>query len=72
MSLKKGELVSFNQDSYTATVRLSGSDKAYLDGVSVARNIAALEMTAGRKLAVVFFDETNAKEAVIVAVYTQA
>ncbi len=72
MSLKKGELVSFNQDTYTATVRLSGSDKAYLEEVSVARNIPSSEMTAGRKVAVVFFAENNAKEAVIVAVYTQA
>ncbi|MFH0847578.1 MAG: hypothetical protein V1894_05970 [Chloroflexota bacterium] len=71
MSLKKGELVSFDAGSYTATVKLLGSDKAYLDGVSVARNIASSEMTAGRKVGVVFFDESNAREAVIIAVYTQ-
>ncbi|MFH0847576.1 MAG: hypothetical protein V1894_05960 [Chloroflexota bacterium] len=43
----------------------------YLDGVSVARNIASSEMTTGRKVAVVFFDESNAREAVVIAVYTQ-
>jgi hypothetical protein len=36
----------------------------------VARNLPACEMALGRKVAVVFFDEHNAKEAVIVAVYT--
>jgi len=36
----------------------------------VARNLPAAEMAVGRKLAVVFFDEHNAREAVVVAVYT--
>ena len=38
--------------------------------VAVARNIPAVEMALGRKVAVIFFDEHNAKEAVVVAVYT--
>lgn len=71
MSVRKGELVSFNSQLYTATVKLTGSHKAYLEGVSVARNIPASEMTAGRKVAIIFFDEHNAKEAVVTAVYTQ-
>ena len=71
MSIKKGELVAFNSDLYTATVELTGSHKAYLEGVSVARNIPASEMSAGRKVAIIFFDEHNAKEAVVTAIYTQ-
>ena len=70
MSLRKGILKSFNSGDYTATVQLASSYKVYLEGISVARNIPTLEMTAGRKVAVVFFDEHNAKEAVVVAVYT--
>ncbi|MFC1921313.1 hypothetical protein ACFLYQ_06290 [Chloroflexota bacterium] len=70
MSIKKGVLKSFNSGDYTATVRLSGSYKVYLEDVAVARNIPAAEMTAGRKVAVVLFDENNAREAVVVAVYT--
>jgi len=70
MSLRKGILQSFNAGDYTAVVQLSGSHKAYLEGVAVARNIAAGEMLAGRKVAVVFFDEHNPGEAVVVAVYT--
>jgi len=70
MSLRKAILKSFNPGNYTATIQLSGSYKAYLEGVAVARDIPAAEMALGRKLAVVFFDEHNAREAVVVAVYT--
>jgi len=70
MRLKKGVLKSFNSGAYTTTVQLASSYKAYIEDVAVARNIAAAEMTVGRKVAVVFFDEHNVKEAVLVAVYT--
>lgn len=70
MSLKKGVLKSFSSGNYTATVQLSSSYKVYLEDVAVARNLQSSEMTAGRKVAVIFFDEHNAKEAVVVAVYT--
>ncbi|MBI2860813.1 MAG: hypothetical protein HYX91_04820 [Chloroflexi bacterium] len=70
MRLKKAVLKSFSSGSYTATVQLSGSYRAYLEGVAVARNLPPAEMVAGRKLAVVFFDEHSPKEAVVVAVYT--
>ena len=69
MNLKKGTLVSFNSGNYTAKVALSGSLKAGLDGVAVARNIPYNEMLAGRNVAVFFPDEHNAKEAVVVAVF---
>lgn len=72
MNIRKGELVSFNAASYTAIVKPAGSDKAYLDGVSVGRNIPSAEMISGRKVALVFFGEHNVKEAVVIAVYTQA
>ncbi len=70
MSVRKGILKSFNSGDYTATVQLAGSHKVYLEGIAVARNIPAAEMALGRKVALVFFDEHNAKEAVVVAVYT--
>ena len=70
MSLRKGVLKSFNPGDYTATVQLAGSHKVYLEGIAVARNLPAAEMAVGRKVAVVFFDEHNAKEAVVIAVYT--
>ena len=70
MGLRKGILQSFSSSNYTATVQLAGSYKVYLEDIAVARNLPTSEMTAGRKVAVIFFDEHNPKEAVVVAVYT--
>jgi hypothetical protein len=70
MSLRKAVLKSFNSGNYTATVQLAGSQKVYLEGVSVARNLPAAEMALGRRVAVIFFDEHNARDAVVVAVYS--
>ena len=70
MSLRKGVLRSFNSGNYTATVQIASSFKVYLENVIVARNLSSAEMVTGRKVAVVFFDEHNPKEAVVVAVYT--
>lgn len=70
MSLNKAILKGFDSGSYTATIQLAGSHKVYLDEVTVARNLPVVEMITGRKVAVIFFDAYNAKEAVIIAVYT--
>ena len=70
MKLRKATLKSFNSSNYTATIQLAGSYKVYLEDIAVARNLPAGEMTIGRKTAVIFFDEYNPKEAVVVAVYT--
>ena len=70
MRLRKGVLKSFNSGNYTATVRLASSFKVYLEDIAVARNLPSVEMVAGRKVAVIFFDEHNPKEAVVAAVYT--
>lgn len=67
--LKKAVLKSFDEASYRARVQLAGSRRAYLDDIAVARNLPAAEMVAGRKAAVVFFDEHNPAEAVVIAVY---
>lgn len=70
MRLKKAELKSFNSGSYTATVRLAGGYKVFLEEVAVARNVPTAEMIAGRNLVVLFFEEHNARDAVVLAVYT--
>jgi len=70
MSVRKAVLKSFNSGDYTATIQLAGSYKTYLEGIAVARNLPAAEMALGRKVAVIFFDEHNPKEAVVIAVYT--
>ena len=69
MKLRKGILRSFNSGNYTATVGLAGSYKVYLEDITVARNLPAAEMISGRKVAVIFFDEHNPKEAVVASVY---
>jgi len=70
MTIRKGILKSFNSSNYTATVQIAGSLKVYLEDVAVARNIPVAEIIAGRKVVMVFFDQHNAKEAVVIAVYT--
>ena len=70
MRLRRAVLKSFNSSNYTATIQLVGSYKVYLEDITVARNLPSAEMTAGRKVAVIFFDEHNPKEAVVIAVYT--
>ncbi len=70
MGLRKGILKSFSSGDYTATVQLSSSYKVYLESVAVARNLPVAEMVSGRKVAVIFFDDHNTREAVVVAVYS--
>jgi hypothetical protein len=70
MKFKKAELRSFNSGNYTATVRIAGSYKVYLEDIPVARNLPSAEMITGRNVAVLFFDEYSPEESVIVAVYT--
>jgi len=70
MGLRKAVLKSFNPGDYTATIQLVGSYKVYLEGIAVARNLPAAEMALGRKVGVIFFDEHNPREAVVIAVYT--
>ena len=70
MRVRKGELKAFDAGSHTATVQVAGSLSVWLSGVPVARNIPAGEMVPGRKCALIFFDDANPDDAVLVAVYT--
>jgi hypothetical protein len=69
MVIKKGVLKAWYPATYTANVQIGGSGKAYLEGIKVARNLAAAEMAPGRNVAVIFWDRNNAEDAVVVAVY---
>jgi hypothetical protein len=70
MNLRQGILKSFDVGSYTATVQVAGSLAVWLAGVPVNRGIPQAEMVAGRRCALVFFDDANPGDAVLVAVYT--
>ena len=69
MELKKATVKSFNSSTYKATLQVAGSLATWLEDVPVARNIAAVEMVAGRSCAVLFFDPANPQDAVVIAVY---
>ena len=69
MSVRRGEVKSFDSGAYTATVQIAGSLSVWLADVPVARNIPTGEMTAGRRCAVLLFDESNPQDAVVIAVY---
>ncbi len=68
-TLKSGILRGFDPVAHTATVEVTGSGKVYLEDVAVARNIPSAEMVTGHKLMVVFLDEHNARDAVVIAVW---
>ena len=70
MEVRKGVIKGFDSGTYRATVQVAGSLSVWLEGVPVARNIPSSEMVAGRHCALIFFDETNPQDAVLVAVYS--
>lgn len=70
METKKGVLKDFDSANYLATVQISGSLSVWLQGVPVARNIPTAEMVNDRNCALIFFDPSNPKDGVVIAVYT--
>lgn len=70
MVFKRGVLKLFDPGSYTAAVQLPGSLSAWLTDVPVSRAIASGELSAGRSVALLFFDSGNPKDCVVVAVWT--
>ncbi len=70
MDIRSGTLKSFDVGAWTADLQVDGSLSVWLRDVRVSRGIASGEMTAGRRCAVVFFDDANPRDAVVVAVFT--
>jgi hypothetical protein len=69
LETRKAVLKGFDTGAYLATIQISGSLSVWLQGVPVARNIPTAEMITGRNCAVIFFDPSNPKDGVVVAVY---
>ncbi|HXG42144.1 MAG TPA: hypothetical protein VNL95_05395 [Dehalococcoidia bacterium] len=69
MELLKGVVRAFDGATYLATVQLAGSLAVWLEGVPVARSVPAAQVMAGRRCVVLFFDEANPRDAVVLAVY---
>ena len=69
--IEVGILKNFDSGTYKAGVQFAGSLTTYFDGVSVARNIAATEMTPGRQV-ILAIPDNNPRDAVVIAVYVAA
>jgi len=70
MVVRKGTVKGFDSGSYTATVQVAGSLAVWLEDVPVARNIDAADMVIGRGCALIFFSESDPRDALVVGVYT--
>jgi len=70
MIVRKGTVKGFDSGSYTATVQMAGSLAVWLEDVPVARNIDAADMVVGRRCALLFFSESDPRDALVVGVYT--
>ncbi len=68
--LKRGIIQAFDQTNWTATVQVLPSQGNYLAGVQVAKHLLASEMAVGDECAVLFFNELNPADAVVIAVYS--
>ena len=69
MALLRGTLISFDNATYLADVRLDGSPWQSLTGVKTARNIPSAEMLATRPLLIDTGDLADASDAIVVAVW---
>jgi len=71
MIIKRGTLVSFDATTYTASVKLVGS-QTLLKSVPVNKAIKAYQMFANNEVSIVFHDETNPSDSILVAVFGDA
>ena len=67
--LERATLISFDRDSYTASVRFADSLASVVASVPVSRAIAAAQLTAGRRLAIAVFDAGNPVDAMVLGVH---
>lgn len=69
LSIKRGILTSFDRSTYTASVLIMEATSAFLSSVPVATNMDGTSAISNVPCAVLFFDEQNLNDAVIIAVY---
>lgn len=67
--VRRGLFQSFNSSAYTASVLLLEATSFYLQNVPVATHIDGTSAQAGAYCAVLFFDEQNYADAVVIAIY---
>ncbi len=69
MLIKRGILQSFDPATYTASVLLFEATSSALSGVPVANTIDGTSAMVGALCAVLFFDEHNQQDAVIITTF---
>jgi hypothetical protein len=71
-TIKRGILQAFDSSTYTANVLLLEATSTFLTGVPVATTADGTSAVSGALCAVLFFDEQNLQDAVVIAVYPNA
>ncbi|HZR41377.1 MAG TPA: hypothetical protein VFB12_14745 [Ktedonobacteraceae bacterium] len=69
MIIKRGILQSFNPVTYTASVLLFEATSCALTGVPVANHLDGTSALPGALCAILFFDEHNPQDSVIIATF---
>src|SRR5258708_4950985 len=69
MIIKRGILQAFNASTYTASVLLFEATSFALAGIPVANHIDGTSALVGAMCAVLFFDEHNPQDAVVIATF---
>lgn len=69
MQIKRGILQAFQASTYTASVLLLEATSTFLQGIPVNTALGAASAITGANCAVLFFDEHNPLDAVVLAVY---
>ncbi len=67
--IRSGILTSFNPGTYTANVLLVEATSAFLQGIPVACHLDGTSAQVNAMCAILFFDEQNYTDAVVLAVY---
>lgn len=69
MQIKRGIIQAFSPETYTAEVLLFEATSYFLVGVPVANTLDGTSGLAGALCAVLFFDEHNPQDAVVIATF---
>lgn len=70
--IKRGILISFNPAAYTANILILEATSAFLEGIPVACHLDGTSAQVNSLCVVLFFDEQNYTDAVVLAVYPNA
>lgn len=68
--IRRGIIQAFHPATWTATVQVLPSQGNYLTNLQVAKHLLAAEILPGDQCAVLFFDELNPADALVIAVYS--